>query len=225
MSSKTLHNRTAAMFQELGKDGGLLDYGPNLSRLLIRVMRALTQGRPVSNEQVDRIIADLGIARGDAHQFLSEVTERDADGNIAGIFGLSLNNTSHRFYVNGVRMSAWCAEDTLFLPAMLEQTATVESKSPVSGEKIRLTISPQRVKEVSPIDAVVSMIIVESDKADMSSVESIWSTFCHHIHFFASREEAEQWAAGRDNIEILSVNESFELGKQISSRFLVYGQP
>jgi alkylmercury lyase len=224
MSNKTLHNRTAAMFQELGKDGGLFDYGPNLSRLLIRVMRALASGRPVSNEQVDRIIADLGIARGDAHQFLSEITERDADGNVAGIMGLSLNNTSHRFYVNGVRMSAWCAGDTLFLPAMLDQTATVESESPVSGEKIRLRVSPQRVEEVSPSSAVLSMIIVEPDRADMSSVESIWSTFCHHIYFFGTREEAEQWAAGRNDIEILPVSEGFELTRQLWSRVLRYWQ-
>lgn len=224
MRSKTLHNRTAAMFQELGKDGGLLDYGPNLSRLLIRVMRALAEGRPVSNEQVDRIIADLGIARGDAHQFLREITERDAEGNVAGIMGLSLNNTSHRFYVNGARMSAWCAEDTLFLPAMLDQTATIESESPVSGEKIRLTVSPQRVEEVSPSSAVLSMVIVEPDRADMSSVESIWSTFCHHIHFFTSREEAEQWAASRDDIEILTVGEGFELARQLWSKVLRYRQ-
>ncbi len=224
MNNKTLHNRSAAMFQELAKDGGLFDYGPNLSRLLIRVMRALAAGRPVSKDQVDRIIADLGIARGDAHQFLSEITERDAEGSITGILGLSLNNTIHGFYVNGVRLSAWCAADTLILPAMLDQSATIESKSPVSGEKIRLRVSPQRVEEVSPSSAVLSMVIVAPNRTDMSSVESIWSTFCHHIYFFGSRKEAEQWAAGRDDIEILTVGESFEIVRQLGSRLLRYWQ-
>jgi alkylmercury lyase len=51
-------------------------------------------------------------------------------------------------------------------------------------------------------------------------VEAIWGTFCHHIFFFASREEAGRWAAGRDNIEILSVEEAYELGRLFSSRLL-----
>jgi alkylmercury lyase len=83
-------------------------------------------------------------------------------------------------------------------------------------------VSPQGVEEVDPADAVVSMVIVDPDDADMGSVEAIWGIFCHHIFFFASREEAERWAAGRDDIELLSVDEAYQLGRQLSSRFLTY---
>jgi hypothetical protein len=65
---------------------------------------------------------------------------------------------------------------------------------------------------------------VDPDDADMSSVEAIWGTFCHHLFFFASREEAERWAAGRHDIEILSVEEAYELVRLVSSRFLAYGE-
>jgi len=44
---------------------------------------------------------------------------------------------------------------------------------------------------------------------------SIWTTFCHHIHFFASLAEAAQWARGRDDIELLSVEQAFEFGKHV----------
>jgi len=44
--------------------------------------------------------------------------------------------------------------------------------------------------------------------------------FCHHIHFFAAREEAERWAARRNDIAILSLDEGFELGRQVWSRML-----
>jgi alkylmercury lyase len=206
------------------KPGGLLDYGPNLSRLLVRLMRELAHGHPVPRERVDQIVADIGSDTEEADKLLREVTERDADNNVVGIMGLSLNDTPHRFYVDGTRMSAWCAEDTLFLPAVLDQTATVESKSPVTRERVRLTVSPQGVEEVDPVGAVVSIVIVDPDEADTSTVEAIWGTFCHHTFFFASREEAERWAAGRDDIEILSVDEAFELGRQLSSRFLAYGE-
>ncbi len=212
--------RVKEMAQKLTAD--LLDYGPDRARLLIRVWRRLATGRPVTGAQVDRMIADIGIGRDEAHPFLREITERDGADNIVGIMGLSLNDHPHRLYVNGASLSAWCAADTLFLPSMLQQTATVESYSPVSKQMVRLTVSPERVEDVNPASAVVSMVIVDPKREDMASVEAIWSTFCEHIHFFASREEAERWAAGRDDIAILTVDEGFELGRQVWARVLRY---
>jgi hypothetical protein len=58
----------------------------------------------------------------------------------------------------------------------------------------------------------------------MGSVEAIWGAFCRHNFFFASREEAERWAAGRDNIEIFSVEDAFESVGLVSSRFLAHGE-
>jgi alkylmercury lyase len=110
------------------------------------------------------------------------------------------------------------------VPAALGRTATVESKSPVSGERIRLTVSPQGVEEVDPPGAVVSIVIVDPDNPNMGSVEAIWGAFCHHLFFFTSHEEAERWAAGRDDIEILSVEEAYELMRLVFSRFLAYGE-
>jgi alkylmercury lyase len=208
------------MARRMGED--LLDYGPERSRLLIRVMRTLAQGRPVSGEQVDQVIADLGMAHDQADHFLRQITERDAEDHIVGIMGLSLNNHPHRIVVNGVSLTAWCAEDTLFLPALLKQTAVVESPSPVSNKNIHITISPEGVEAVSPADAVVSIVVVNPTTEHMASVGAIWNTFCRQIHFFASRAEAAQWTTGRDNIAILSVAEGFALGQQVWSRVLPY---
>jgi alkylmercury lyase len=203
----------------------VLDYGPDRSRLLLRALRALASAEPVTWDRVDRLTADLGLSREDATQFLRRLTERDADDNILGIMGLSLNAHRHRFTVNGKRMSTWCAEDTLFLPALLNQSAVVESYSPTSGEPVRLIVGPETVHAVTPPDAVVSIVVPAVGNPDMSSVESIWTTFCHHIHFFPSRAEAERWAAGRTDIEILSVAEAHELGRQVWSKVLRYEAP
>lgn len=189
---------------------GALDLGPGYSRLVLRLMRGLAQGRPVITGEVDRVVADLGLDSAEADAFLRRRTERDERDDIVGIMGLSLNATPHRFSVGGVRLWSWCAVATLVLPALLRQTATVESPSPVSGEPIRLTVSPDRVEAVSPREAAVSMVIVDPDTADISSVEATRTTSCNHIYFFASREEGERWAAGRDDIEILTVEEGFE---------------
>jgi alkylmercury lyase len=198
----------------------LLEYGPDHLRLLLHVMRELAHGHPLTAEQVDQRIAELGIAPDTAHQFLREVTERDASDQIVGAMGLSLNDHPHRLTVEGVSLSAWCALDTLFLPAMLQQTATIESPSPVTHHLIRLRVSPERVEDVSPASAVVSLVIVDPSRESMASVEAIWSTFCDHIHFFAAREEAERWATARDDIAILSVDEGFALGRQVWSTVL-----
>jgi alkylmercury lyase len=207
------------MVQMLAGPGGPLDYGPERSRLLARVQRALASGRALPTDEAGRFAADLGIAPDEADAFLRTVTERDAADNIVGALGLSLNEHPHRFVLNGTRLSTWCAEDALFLPAVLDQTAFVESLSPVSGQPVRLQMSPRGVEAVSPDGAVVS-IVVAPEAADLGSVEAIWTTFCHHIFYFVSREEAEQWAAGRGDIEILSVPEAYELGRQLASRFL-----
>lgn len=198
----------------------LFAYGPDHTRLLLWVIRQLGQGRPLTPEQVDQRIAESGIAPDAAHQFLQEVTERDATNQIIGAMGLSLSEHSHRLFAAGVSLSAWCAMDTLYLPAMLQQTVTITSPSPVTHQLIRLRVSPTRVEEVSPASAVVSLILVDPSQANMTSVQAIWGAFCDHIHFFATRDEAEQWAMGkgRKDIVILTVEEGFARAGQIWSR-------
>ncbi len=196
----------------------LLGYGPARVRLLLQVIRHLAHGHPITAEQVDHLIADLGIGSDEAHQFLREVTERDATDQIVGAMGLSLNEHPHWLSVAGVSLSAWCALDTLFLPALLQQTVTIESPSPVTNHSIRLRVSPERVEEVTPEAAVVSYVLVDPSREKMDSVQAIWSAFCTHVHFFASREEGEQWANGRDDIVLLTVEEGFAGERQVWSR-------
>ena len=195
-------------------------YGADNTRLLLQIIRLLAHGRPLTPAQVDQRIAELGIAPGAAHQFLREVTERDAADQIIGAMGLSLSKHPHRLSVGEVSLSAWCAMDTLYLPAMLQQTVTITSPSPVTRQIIRLRVSPERVEEVNPASAVVSFVLVDPRQENLTSVQAIWGTFCHHIHFFASRDEAVKWvsAKGRDDIAILTVAEGFARAGQLWSK-------
>ena len=221
--STTNKTRATEATVKLISAGGLLDYGTDRSRLLLRIMRTLAQGNPVSTETVDQLIDELGISRDDGHAFVSQVAERGPDESVVGMLGLTLNETQHRFTVNGNQLFTWCALDTLFLPIALGEAASIESESPLGNAKVRLTVSPQRVEAVEPVGAVVSIVVVDPDTADIGSVEAIWGTFCHHIFFFATRSDAQAWAAGRDNrdaIEIVSVDEAYELGQLLSSTLL-----
>jgi len=142
---------------------------------------------------------------------------------VVGIAGLSQNQHPHRFTVDGIRLATWCAWDSLFLPVMLQQTAEVSSPCPSTGETIRLTITPEGVTSYQPVSAVISIVIPQPRTSGLESVEEIWMTFCHHIHFFASEHSAQEWAAAREQeIAILTIEEAFELGRLTLSEFLQY---
>ena len=209
------NQRADEMVQVLNRNGGLMDYGTDNLHLLVRVVRVLAKGRPVTTNQVDEIVTELGINPNASEQFLQTVAERDDDDNIVGALGLSLKEHPHRFNVGGIQMTAWCALDTLFLPVMLQQTATVETQSPVSKEKIRITVGPEGVKEANPAGAVMSTVVFDPDSTDLNTPTDIQMNFCRNIHFFTSGEEVEQWAAGRSDIETLSLEEAFDLGYQL----------
>lgn len=211
--------RTGEMARRL-TENGFLNFGAALSQLFMAVLRKLSAGRPVTPDQVAELASALDVPAEEAHEFLGRLSERGADGSIAGLMGLSLNDHPHRFTLGSRRLSAWCAMDTLFLPTLLGETATIESQSPVSKETVKVTVSPHGVEQLHPAQAVVSLI-VPKDFDDLKSPEAVWGSFCHHVFFFVSREEAEGWAGGREDIEILSVAEGFALGKELCSSVLV----
>ena len=130
-------------------------------------MRKLSDGNPVTAEYISRFVDEIGIDTYESEQFLRAVTERDGDDGIIGIVGLSLNKDwAHKFEVRGNSLRTWCAWDTLFIPLLLAETAVVESESPVSGDLIRVTVSPEGVKDTSPEAYFVDEIGIDTDEAE-----------------------------------------------------------
>ncbi|GMQ75278.1 MAG: organomercurial lyase MerB [Gammaproteobacteria bacterium] len=186
--------------------------------------RRLVSGRAVTAEETKEIIAEISITRERAERLLQSVAEHDGDGNIVGILGLSLRDHMHRFEVNGRALSTWCAVDTLFLPAMLGQPASVTSQSPVAKTEVRLIVGPEGVRTLDPPGATISIPDVDYDASDTESAGAIMGSFCHRIYFFATREEGEQWADGRDDFRIVSVHEGFEYAMEIFSGVLSHAE-
>ena len=198
-------------------------FTPDVSRLTVRLWREIARGSPVSPEQVEQLASALDLEQQTARLVLGKMCERGEDGNVVGIAGLSQNQHPHRFNVNGIRLATWCAWDALFLPVMLQQAAEVSSPCPSTGETIRLTITPEGVTGYQPESAVISIVIPQPRTSGLESVEEIWTTFCHHIRFFASSQAAQEWVATRDQeIAILTIEEAFELGRLTLSEFLQY---
>jgi hypothetical protein len=105
---------------------------------------------------------------------------------------------------------------------MLGENAVVESESPVSGARVVLGVTPEGVEAISSEGAVVTIATIDPEIHDVSSVEAVWSNFCHQVYFFQSREEAEGWSAEKSHIAILTVEEAFELGRLAFSSLLEY---
>jgi alkylmercury lyase len=174
-----------------------------------------------TRQEADQALVEAGIDQQTARQLIPRWTERNSDGDIVG-FGVTYNPTSHRMTVDDAQMWAWCAMDTLIFAIVLNQHVEVESTSPGSGETVRLRVDPNGILEAEPADAVVTFPARTNDQVDISSTTAIWGTFCHHSFFFPSRADAEKWAAGRTDVEMLPLGEGFEIAERLAAGFLRY---
>jgi alkylmercury lyase len=119
-----------------------------------------------------------------------------------------LTPTAHRFTVGDRRLYAWCAWDTLFLPALLDQPADVESNCPVTDRPVRLAVDQSGVRDGHPEDLWVSF-----PAPGTASTADITGSFCCHVHFLGGRSAADEWLSRHEGATVLSVPDAFELGR------------
>ncbi len=186
--------------------------GPKNQLFVVRCMRLLSEGRPVSPE---RIAAALDISRDEVKTILSQLgsgVEVNQEGELVAVMGLSLNPTVHRLLVAGKELFSWCASDAISLAAIIQKPVRVESPDPVSGATIRLEVSPKGVVEIDPGSAVVSWV-TGVDATDMRA------SFCNSVNFFASPETAAKWRSNRPGLRILTVREVEEVDRVLVEPF------
>lgn len=188
---------------------------PDAPRFVVELWQLLTNGRPISPEQVDQMLSNLDISR-DVLTRLQAGLEHDDQRNIVGAVGLSLNPTSsNRLRINGNMLFTWCAWDALFIPLFLNQPVIVDAISPTAGDTIRIKIASEGVEYYEPESAVVSIVVPQTGAMSGAlSPEDVWNVFCHHVHFFSSREAAAEWFADKAHDPFnLSIEEGYELGR------------
>jgi alkylmercury lyase len=96
------------------------------------------------------------------------------------------------------------------LPQLLGQTAEIDSTSPNATDRIRLTVTPERVQLVEPADAQMSFLL--PDAAEVH--KDVLTTFCHFVHFFPSHQSAESWTARHPGTFMLSIDDAHTLAKR-----------
>jgi alkylmercury lyase len=166
----------------------------------------LARGEPVS---AGTLAASTHRAEHDVTQTLARWpnVRRDEQGHVEAFGGLSLRPTEHRFEVGGRRLYTWCAWDTLFLPALLDKQAQVESHCPVTNVRVSLTVAPERVLASRPDDVWVSF-----PPPTRTSTANIIESFCCHVHFLAGHEVAMRWLTAHEGTLALNLDDAFELG-------------
>lgn len=190
-----------------------VDGFPHLStedqRLAITLYRLLATGQPASAEA----------AAAAAGWTVDAVRERldawpavfcNPDGAVVGFWGLAIEEvTSHRLDLDGSTVWAWCAYDTLFIPPLLEVTARVSSSCPTTGQRVRLTVTPEEVTGLAPAEAVVSLLTPEGLIDD-----DVRQSLCHFVHFFVSPAAAGTWTTAHPGTFSVSVGDAVEIARR-----------
>src|SRR5438046_565653 len=150
----------------------------------LQLLRLLAGGQPVTPSH---LATALHFSHEEVAKNLRESPEIEFDheGNIVGS-GLTMIPTPHHFLVNGHELFTWCGLDALSYPVILKLPSRVESPCPVTGKKVRLTVTPERIDGLDPMDAVVSLVVPEATTCS----HDIRGKFCNFGHFFSSPEAA-----------------------------------
>jgi alkylmercury lyase len=134
--------------------------------------------------------------------------QRDEQGRVIALGGLTLKPTSHVLEVDGRTLYSWCALDTLFLPEPLVEPARIRSSCPQTRDTITLTVDAAGVHDIAPERAVMSL-----HDAKGLELEDVIGTFCCYVHFFAFEEAARVWTRHRPGAYVASIAQGFEYGR------------
>jgi alkylmercury lyase len=136
----------------------------------------------------------------------------DGEQRVVGFWGLAIAPMPHRLRIDSRELYAWCAWDTLFLPALLGVTAEVESACRASGAPVRLTVTPSEVESAEPAGLSVSFLLPEAEAMNANVITS----FCHYVHFFNSREAAQPWLDEHPETFLLPLADAYEFGRRMN---------
>ncbi len=177
------------------------------ARIIDALYRLLGQGKPVAHADLSAV---TGLAENEIVHRIGKWpgVYRDDRAHVIGFWGLTVAEMPpHEIILDGRKMWAWCAWDTLFLPRRLGESLDVHSVCPVTGRAISLRVSPKAVEAVDPDEVVVSFL-----EPNRPFDADVIGSFCHYVHFFANTEAGEKWTSEHPGTFLISLEEAFELG-------------
>ena len=184
---------------------------PTGRRLSLTLYRELARGAPVSPSSLaDRVEMPAEAAVRQLRSWPG--VYYDGEQRVVGFWGLTIAPMPHRLRVDGRELYAWCAWDTLFLPALLGTSVEVESSCRATGAPVRLTVTPHGVESAEPAGLSVSFLLPDAEAMNANVITS----FCHYVHFFSSRKAAKPWLHEHPETFLLSLVDAYEFGRRMN---------
>jgi len=178
----------------------LSDFDIKNNYFIKEILKELLLGKPISKDRYFEL-ADLPSLT--AKRVLEKLGELDEHDNLVAFSGLSLKPTQHQFNVNGVKLFAWCAVDTIMFAKWLEIEAEVQTNDPLDGSLINLRIKGDQLLSTSHEAVYVSWL----DSVDTCNIRV---SFCDHVSFFAHQHTAQKWLENNKEGKILTINEFYD---------------
>lgn len=132
------------------------------------------------------------------------------------------DQSPHEARFDGTTQHFVCVQDAFIVPYVTSDVDTVEitTESPVSGERIEITVTDDRV-ETEPSEAVMSMGVaadVSEPSTDADSPEVAYGKICPYGHAFQNRSEYEQWADTVDAVTMVApLEDALQLARAIGN--------
>lgn len=192
---------------------------PHVVTFGVALIQELAKGHPVTPHRAAEL-TDTYTEAEIKEQFAKAADkgiELDATGALTGN-ALTLKPTRHRYQTDGVDLYAWCSLDTLFLPALIGSNALVTSTDPVTGDQIRLTVSPNGVIDYTPSTARLSIVVPgTTPSCSTDGHTGPTSATCSQMHFFTTPETAAAWANDHPGVEIVTVDQAEQVAAALAA--------
>ena len=173
--------------------------------------RFAASGRP-SGVETRETAGRLGL---DADRALKTLAARDLvhfdqAGEIVVAYPFSGRPTEHRVrFAGGHEVDAMCALDALGIAPMFDEAIEINSRDPLTGERVEVKLNPSGTGSWQPEGAVVVC-------GASGGGESCCSC-CPVLNFFASAENGERWLKERPDVRgyVMSMDEAIEAGRAV----------
>ena len=169
----------------------------------------LAQGQPVS---VEEIAQAAGTEVGQIKRAVNAARcERDSQGHLIDLFGMTLTPTVHRLEIDGKILFSCCALWAHVIPKLIKASVQVESVDPMRREPVRLCVSPSGLESMDPTRAAATLATPTQEAIEAD----VCGAFCCQVRHFISSESAEEFAEAKPNCHAVELSRLCEAAEQL----------
>lgn len=145
--------------------------------LSLAIYNGLATGKPVN---IEDLVNNASLNR----DVVSEIIGRwpgifyNDDMEIVSYWGLAIPEMIHKIQLKDLTLYGWCAWDTLFIPQLIAQKATIRSTCMTTKEEIVIELDKHGNLVSTKDDIVVSMLTIDEENLH----DDVIATFCHFIY-------------------------------------------